>query len=292
MHISKHISKGSQHKVYCEDFLFEEELNEEYTIYGVLDGCSSGINSHFASSLIAKTVINEAKKIDFGQDIDFLKQIIYQTIISLKTTKELLNLSVNELLSTMIIMLIDTIENKADIVSIGDGVIVINDEIIDIDQLNKPDYIAYHLDEINSYDDFEIFYGQQLIFDNTDFNDITISTDGINSFSYNSNEPEFNVIEYFAKDDFLMSNPAMLSRKHNILRNKYSLENADDIAIIRIKKSVEKGAEIKKMKQNSALNETKNQENIATENNKKSIQSSVPITPKLHPITDTVYYFF
>lgn len=216
--------------------MIDEQLNGKFKIFGVFDGCSSGKDSHFASSLLGKTVISAAKKVDFEQSVNPLKEIVYQAIRSYKEIQNSLKLDVNEMLSTMILMLLNTETNIAEIIAIGDGLVSVNQEITNIDQLNQPDYPAYHFDEIENYNDFEDFYTKQLIFSNIKVEDITISTDGINSYLIKgqNESQEIDVIEYFTKDSFLNGNPAMLARKHNILKNKHRLENGDDIAIIRI----------------------------------------------------------
>lgn len=236
MKTSKHISKGSMHKVFCEDFLIEHQINEKLKIYGVFDGCSSGKNSHFASALFGKSIISAAEWMVFNNNQVILKKIVYQAFSLIDETKDILNLQTEELLSTIIVMLINEETKKADILAIGDGLVSVNHQITNIDQNNQPDYPIYHFDEIKTFDDFSEYYSKQLAFLNVDVEDITISTDGINSFmlqGQNSAE-DFNVIDYFVKDEFLKGNPAMLSRKHNIISKKYSLENTDDLAIIRV----------------------------------------------------------
>ena len=228
----KHIRRGILHKTFCEDFLIDEIINDKYRILGVFDGCSSGIDSHFASALFGKTVITVAKKLHQKSKEITLKNIIYKTIKSLKNTKKKLNLDTNELLSTMILMLVDTEIKTVDIIAIGDGYLSINDQITNIDQKNQPDYLAYHFDKISNKVEFEIFYNKQLIFNKIKVKDITISTDGIDTFQNSSSE--INEIEYLTKDLFLKDNIAMLSRKCNILKKRYNLENTDDLAIIRV----------------------------------------------------------
>lgn len=235
----KHIHRGVLHKTFCEDYLIDEIINEKYRILGVFDGCSSGVDSHFASALLGKTIISVAKSIDFDSDKNSLKEIVFQTVISLKITKNELNLDTNELLSTMIVMLLNTETETADIIAIGDGLLSINKQVTDIDQNNTPDYLAYHLDEINNYKDFKKYYKKQLIFNNIKVEDITISTDGINSFIIGGTNAsnEFDIVKFFTEDLYLKDNIAMLSRKCNIIKKKYDLENADDLAIIRVMKN-------------------------------------------------------
>ena len=236
MKISKHIAKGTQHKVFCEDFIIDEILNSKYRLFGVFDGCSSGKDSHFASAFIAKIVISEAIKIAINNESLELKEVVRQTIRTVKSMSTLINLAINELLSTMILMLVDAQNNSASIVVIGDGLLSINNKIINVEQNNQPDYLAYHLNKIKNRNDFNEYYFKLLKFNNIIIDDITISTDGINSFSKNGNnsDKEIDIVKYFVEDKYLESNKAMLGRKHNILRNKFGIDNLDDIAIVRI----------------------------------------------------------
>ena len=237
MKISKHIAKGTQHKVFCEDFLIDEKLNEKYRLFGVFDGCSSGKDSHFASSFIAKVIVSEAAKIVMQKTVVKLKTIIYKSILSIKSISVQMNIETNELLSTIILMLVDIETDTASIIAIGDGLLSINNEMINIEQGNQPDYLAYHLQKINSQNYFDKFYTKLLKYTAIKVKDITISTDGINSFSKTKRDlpDEINITKYFTENNFLENNKAMLGRKHNILRNKYGYDNLDDIAIIRIK---------------------------------------------------------
>ena len=228
----KHIRRGTLHKTFCEDFLIDEIINKKFRILGVFDGCSSGIDSHFASALLGKIIISVTKKLNQKSKEITLKKIIYRTSKHLKNTKKKLNLETNELLSTMILMLVDTEKETANIIAIGDGLLSINKQVTNIDQKNQPDYLAYYLDEINNYKNFEDYYNKQLIFSNIKIEDITISTDGI--YTFQNSQSEINVIENLTKDLFLKDNIAMLSRKCNILKKKYNLKNADDLAIIRV----------------------------------------------------------
>jgi len=236
MTISKHISKGEQHKVYCEDFLIDIQLNTNLKLLGVFDGCSSGINSHFASAIFGNAIISSTKNIELKDETDvLLKNILWQSIQKIKQTSQILNLSSNELLTTIILNLIDFEKQVCSIIAIGDGLIALNQEVIKIEQNNMPDYLVYHFYELENYSGFDNFINKQVKFDNKTFTDITISTDGIYSFTnVNSQISENEIVDYFVKDEFLKNNQAMLSRKHNILKTKYNATNLDDLAIIRI----------------------------------------------------------
>lgn len=236
MKISKHISKGQMHKVFCEDFLIDEKISKKYRLFGVFDGCSSGKNSHLASALFGKIAVNVSTQFFMENDKLNLKIIIQRILIELKATKELMKFETDELLSTMILMFAELDQKTASIIVIGDGLLSVNNFITEINQNNQPNYLAYHLKSIDSENDFDVFFDSLLKYENIKIEDITISTDGINSFSSFSTRicNEFNIVEYFTKDNFLVGNSAMLARKHNIIKRKYNVDNEDDFAIIRI----------------------------------------------------------
>jgi hypothetical protein len=236
------IKRGAIHKNFCEDFLFSHRIKNRFNIYAVFDGCSTGIDSHFASALMAKTIKAELEFID-KEDLEssslLLEALVYQSAQSLKEIRNALMLSTDELLSTLIVFVYDEISKSGDILVFGDGHVSINGIDYLIDQENKPEYIAYYLDMINTYEDYEKcvadyarkFKVEKLI-------EVCISTDGIETFQKIVNVETSEVIPdpkgYLLHNDYLRNNPSMLSRKCNILKTKFGFENQDDIALIRI----------------------------------------------------------
>ena len=244
MIIHKYIKRGLNHANYCEDFILHETLEDQYELFGVFDGCSSGVDSHFASSFIAKTVKSEFYKLAVETDLpqeDFMKKLLFGVIFTLKEQQKILSLNRDELLSTIILFLYDKNTDSGIIVTIGDGVISINGTHIIIDENNVPDYLAYHLDNINDEAEFKIWYlmhTQQYFIDN--LIDISISTDGATSFVPTGKTIDrdelINPLDYLLKDMFLLKNKAMLGRKCNILERKHGLVNGDDLGVIRVLK--------------------------------------------------------
>ncbi len=243
MLIHKYIKRGLNHANYCEDFILHETLGDKYDLFGVFDGCSSGIDSHFASSFIAKIIRSEFYKLDTGQGLgleEFVKKLLLKVVFTLKEQKQSLNLDRDELLSTIILFLYDKKSDSGIIVSIGDGVVSINGKHSLIDEDNIPDYLAYHLDKINSEAEFKMWYmvhTRQYFVDN--LTDVSISTDGATSFvktAKHDNEETINPLDYLFTDKFLINNKAMLGRKCNLLERKHHLVNADDLGIIRLVK--------------------------------------------------------
>ena len=244
MIVHKLIKRGLNHPDYCEDFILDENLDENYSIYGVFDGCSSGIDSHLASALIAKIIRAEIKKIELeNKSIDeILEILIYNTMQSLRQFKEDYNFMWSELLSTIILFLHDKNEDKGKIITIGDGFLSINNEQIEIDENNQPKYIAYFADEVTNKLSFSIWYDSFVgKYDIDGLEDVTISTDGILSFAKNGkliNKTDSDILptDFLTNDKELITNKAMLGRKYNILKKVHSLHNLDDLGIIRIVK--------------------------------------------------------
>lgn len=238
------LRKGESHPVFCEDFLIAESLLGPYQLFAVMDGCSSGQDSHFASTLIGKLLVKIIRQIRKSEglllvfsrnqpSVEYITRVVIQKLREeLTIIIENLDLSIAEVLSTLTLMIYDDEKNQAYILVLGDGVIAINHEVTIIDQNNQPEYLAYYLE-----DKFELWYAQQkhkFFVDNP--RDISISSDGIESFrTLNPNIPEdFDPIHYLLVDNYLENNIQMLSRKTNILQSQYGFLPADDLSIVRV----------------------------------------------------------
>ncbi len=232
--------KGSLHKDTNEDFLLSEE-RQNLILCAVFDGCSTGKDSHFASALFGKILRNSFFSLDLNRTIDLenlmqeLSQLFINKVISIQ--KEL-KIPTSELLSTGIFCLLNKQNREAKIIAIGDGFLSQNRQNEIINQNNTPNYLAYHLETIEKKNGFESWYRNEIKhFQFSETKNVTIATDGILSFKNQTNSMEDLIIDpiaYLIIDDFLQGNKSMLSRKLNILKNKYALSNTDDISIIRI----------------------------------------------------------
>ena len=120
----------------------------------------------------------------------------------------------------------------------GDGFVSINGANLEIDQHNKPDYPAYHLEKIKTQSGFEEWFQNNTVkFNIKSVEDISVASDGILSFrcdNYTSKHKLLDSVEYLSADKNLSNIPIMLYRKYNVLKNKSGLLNNDDIAMIRI----------------------------------------------------------
>ncbi|MEO1053368.1 MAG: protein phosphatase 2C domain-containing protein [Bacteroidota bacterium] len=243
MKIYTHLQMGEAHTLHCEDYLIIEYFGEGKLLCAVMDGCTMGKDSHFVSTMIGKILRKIAKELNYQEFInkapsfDSLSQYSYQILKSLfeelQQSKNLFLLEKEELLSTLVLLLVDVEQTIGESITIGDGVICANSEITSYDQENIPDYIGYHLGE-----PFDSWYSKQqqvLSFDN--LADISISTDGIFTFQKTKNtksDETTNPMDFLLKDRSGLGNDVMLRQKTSHLINEQGYTLVDDLAIIRL----------------------------------------------------------
>jgi len=233
---------GDFHQNFCEDALLSFSISNEKHLLAVMDGCSSGTDSHFASALIGKIlkkVYIELSYLEFSKREsislkEFQKRTLKGLFENLKLQRNQLHLGIEEILSTLILAIISD-EKKAEIITIGDGLICCNKEYFEYEQDDRPDYLVYHLDE-----EFEYWFGNQtqvLSFSNV--GDLSISTDGIFTFK-NFNTQKYPRLEEEGLIDFLLKNKEgfefekMLHKKVIHLEKEYGLRPTDDLSILRV----------------------------------------------------------
>ena len=164
-----------------------------------------------------------------------LKTVVRELVDHTKNIKNQLGLETNELLSTLIIGIIDTTQSKAEFLTIGDGLICKDGELIEYEQNDKPDYLGYHLaDDFDSWFDHQ---KQKLTIAN--FKDLSISTDGIFTFKNLQDKSkqmtENEILKYLLMDNEGAEFDNFLDRKVRELKEKWDHLVTDDLAIIRIK---------------------------------------------------------
>ncbi|MGN7866954.1 protein phosphatase 2C domain-containing protein [Chryseobacterium sp. 22458] len=233
---------GDYHTLHCEDDLLIKKINADKIVCAVMDGCSTAMDSHFASTLFAKilrkAIVEAGYKELYEKEVqrnleEELRDIVRSLFKELLFIKNHLMLNEKELLTTLIILVYDRKADKGIILAIGDGVICINGKITEFDRDNKPDYLAYHLHE-----DFEHWYDslqQKVFFEH--MHDVSIATDGILSFS-KIKKVEFdkviNCMEYLMTNLSNDDTEEMLNKKIKILEHQYGVKPTDDLAIIRL----------------------------------------------------------
>jgi hypothetical protein len=165
---------------------------------------------------------------------DKLKAVIKELFEEAKAVKNQLGLETNELLSTLIIGIVDTKALQAEFLAIGDGLISADEEIIHFEQNDKPDYLGYHLQ--NSFEAW--FANQDQKISVSKFSDLSIATDGIYTFKNFTNQnqqlTEKEIIQFLLRDRSDSNYPNFLALKVRQLQEEMNHVVTDDLAIIRI----------------------------------------------------------
>lgn len=154
----------------------------------------------------------------------------------LSSTKNLLQLERNELLSTILLALVDTSEVKAEIICIGDGLVYCDAVLTEFDQENQPDYLAYHLGA-----DFDSWYttlDQRMSLAN--FSNLTLCTDGLLTFADSSNgslKPAKmeEVIAYLLEGEVEIGNERYFQKRMRRIKQNWGIEPTDDLGIVQIR---------------------------------------------------------
>lgn len=245
------LKRGSDHHNFCQDAL--ARVNTERFFYmAVFDGCSDGRDSHFASALFGKVFVDVINTLIVSLDETSnslekkSKFIIFQIARKLNETRHVLHLNTNEMLSTIVMAIVDKELKESLICVFGDGFFSVNGKHTVVKNTrflnqsegeNKPDYIAYDLHKIQKYSDFEIWFDSKSEihkFENVD--DISIASDGISTFRSSERDSDINeVYDYLSVDDKFLTNTIMLYKKYNLLQSTFKLINTDDISMIRLK---------------------------------------------------------
>ncbi len=208
-----------------------------------MDGCSMGDDSHFAATLIAKVLRRIARQTNlraFAErtqptNIFLLKETLRTLFADLARLKADLDLAETELLSTLLLAIVDTDNQTAEIVAIGDGVIACNEEIVAFDHDNKPDYLGYHL--AKDFDDYWNLLTQRV--SATDIQDLALATDGVFSFrpfSHDSYRPvtEDELLTFLLIDREEGPADTAYRRKAIYISNTFGLQASDDVTVVRL----------------------------------------------------------
>ena len=235
------LSIGFSHVNFCEDSVYAEESSINRIVCGVFDGCSSGRDSHFVSSLITKILRKSIEDIEYGEfrsgeflePKSFCKELIRLIFQELKLINNNLRLKYDELLSTILIGVYDKSSMILRVERVGDGLIKINDKIIEFYEDHKSDYIGYHL-SLN----FDSFYDTKVKkYEYDKVNGFALSTHGIFSFrvlgiSDKKTPSNQEIIKYLLSDREYRSSPNWLKNKLDFLKDRYRLNNVDDLGLV------------------------------------------------------------
>lgn len=234
---------GAFHTNHNEDSYTISQIGDHKWLIAVMDGCSMGKESHFASTLITKILRKIGKELSYKSFIEktkkstneYLEAILAQLFHNLRQIQSQLHLDKVEILSTLILGIVDEQEKVADLITIGDGLIYCDGIFYEYDQDDKPDYLGYHLVE-----DFSSWFqnqSQKLNLKNV--SDLSISSDGIFTFrNFDGRKfpkiEEKEILEYLLIAEASKDQEAMLSKKIIEIEAKFGLKPSDDLTIIRI----------------------------------------------------------
>lgn len=242
VYVYKTLKMGAFHTKNCEDFWIDEELGPNKRLIAVMDGCSMGKESVFAALLFGKVLRKIARQEFYEAFINQQKVTLKVQLIRIiealhsetKRLKNALELETNELLATLIIGIVETEEKKAEFIVVGDGLICVDDQVVEFDQGDKPDYFSYHLS--SKYSHWCEQHRQYLSVEQ--FSDLSISTDGIYTFKNFKNpknqKSESEIISFLLEDKNGEEYENFLDRKLLELEENWHHVVTDDIAIIRI----------------------------------------------------------
>ena len=243
MKISTLLQRGIHHKNFNEDFIYTASISKDIMVCAVMDGCSSAKDSHFTSSLFAKSLHKSGRMLpqmkEIIEDFDlktmeleaiadfFMKQLFED----LKRAKKLFFLEREELLSTIVLLVIDRKKKTACIKMSGDGIFAVNDEITEVDQNNIPNFLGYHLN--SSFEEVKDVEIQTWNFDTV--TDISISTDGIDKLkpSSKTRKDNDNPRTHFLSGNSKSFDDSFLQKQYDIFRKKGFIPY-DDIGMIRL----------------------------------------------------------
>lgn len=235
MQIDSTLQIGAYHLQHCEDYLHYDNLGTDRVCCAVMDGCTMGTDSYFIATLAGKLlrkILKARNYLEFYQPALMaeplplqLKNIMRSLFDELKLCKNQLQLGREELLTTIIVLLAN--EQEGLLLVVGDGVVSIDGQVTVFEQDNKPDYLGYHLQE-----DFDQWYAQQAIIPVPKWQDISIATDGIDSFkALEGGHTDVDPVSY------LLTDLVPLDKKLKYLEHEAGLRPTDDLAVIRVRSS-------------------------------------------------------
>lgn len=226
--------RGEEHRDFCEDSSLHYKI-DDFVFSIVLDGCSSGTESHFASSLFKRifySILSNTRNTSADKEVS-VYYLMEQFYAQLQEVVLMLNLRSDMILSTIVLSCTNVKDKTAFAIIAGDGLISIDGKtMVNIEpENNAPDYIAYHLNK-SLYDIWEkhIFKYEFTNIEKT----ISVCSDGICSFKSKQKLEEDFEYNYLLVDDRFINNENMLSRKCKILNNQHDTFHGDDLSIIRI----------------------------------------------------------
>lgn len=184
MKIDSYLQRGYSHVNYCEDSLVTASYGD-FVMAAVMDGCSSGADSHFIATYYGKVLRKSFQQIvpiyksnNSDPLVEIGKYILEDLFYQVKRLKSEMALDITEILTTSIILVANKATGKQWINTSGDGLFIVDGKSTIISQNNMPDFMGYHLDNqagewIEMHTSTYELAGEHLI----------LSTDGVQSFT-------------------------------------------------------------------------------------------------------------
>ena len=245
------ITRGMMHELRCEDdyMIFD---NDEIIISAVFDGCSSGIDSHYASTFLRKKLNeyledNSIYIIREDENRNFPYKSCDETLKGiLEYLHSCIPYSETEYLSTCVMCYINKETYEYSILFAGDGECCIDGKRHIVH--DKEGNAVRYLSTVKTYSDFNEYYDKYCKKYSGIFNEsLIISTDGIGSFidKFNADKSELARSLFYGEGEIKIDERFMklpLKRQYNILSNgrifkeneKIPVKNLDDFTIIKI----------------------------------------------------------
>ncbi len=232
---------GAFHENHCEDYVLSCPISDHRFLLAVLDGCSMGDESFFASALLGKILRKVAKDLYYlssyrspspPEILEQLRYILQQLFEELIFLQNRLYLESSHLLTTLLIAVVDNKHQQAEVGIFGDGLVVVDGQTYEFDQDNSPDYLAYHLGS-----GFDVWWqNQEQRLSLTGLKDISLSTDGIFSFRNFEEQayPDPNVaIQKLLMEIDNSENDRTLIKQLKQLQDREKILPGDDLGIVR-----------------------------------------------------------
>jgi hypothetical protein len=243
MRIYTALKKGEYHLHHCEDYLCYTHLSNQIFVCAVMDGCTMGTDSYFASTLTGKLLRKIVNNIGYRELItrqpvcnnveEYLQHMLRELFTELRLAKGQLLLERNELLTTLINLLVDKKAQCGMAMVIGDGVVCVDGLVHEFEQDNRPDYIGYHLHE--NFEEWLNRQVQKVYFSNAA--DISIATDGIATFeNLTGKQADENImpLQLLLAADIKSDTEDALEKRLTQLEHIHGLVPTDDLAVIRL----------------------------------------------------------
>ena len=242
------ISKGRLHDLHCEDDYLVYE-NDKFIVAAVFDGCSSGVDSHFASTMHKYKLREICENLEEYTSV-YAVNVVENILRELNRKIWSLNYKVNEeMLSTVVLLFIDKENEKYTICLAGDGCYGRN--ILDtrlFESVHDPNGNAvWYLSTVKPAE-FDSYFYDYCRLEKGVFSickEICISSDGLESFvsQYGASKNEDAKKIFFETDTCEEKYKKMpLQRLYNVVvKGKCSdtgnevMLNGDDFTMIKIK---------------------------------------------------------